>query len=642
MSGVLGLIDFSGHTLPEGHLARMRNAMAYWGPDGGGLLEAGSAGLGHLKLLSLPESIGEKLPIRHSDTGLWYTASARLDDRDELCDALGIPHIERPTTPDTDILLHAWLTWGEDGLPNLRGDWSFALWDPANHRLVLARDPYGATALYYARADGRFAFASCKKALLALPELPKDPDELFLATILICGTQTGHDTAYRAIKCVPPAHLMVIEHRRERLTRYWRMEDVPDVRLSSDDAYVEAFLELFERAIKSRLRSVKPIGTTLSGGLDSGSITALAARQMGDAPLVAFTSVPIFQCPPDTGSRFRDEGPLARLTAGRYPNIDHVLVGAEKVSPLQGIARSLWIQDEPEHGAINQFWSMAIMHQAQQRGLGVLLVGDGGNPGMSWTGPTVNAFHLLCSGRLAKGLRDLTAWQRSHRASPWWTLRQQILRPLLLPLWVRRHVLRHPLTPPWQSHSLINPAANTRLHLRRVLADRDCDPYFANLLPGRQERIQMVEPTGPFGAYGHSLGAAFNMELRDPTLDLRLFSFCLGIPESQFVEGPVDRWLIRRAMAPHLPQEIAWNQRRGSQASDIEPRMHQDLGRYQEWLQAMSSLEACHHLIDFPRLARALESIQPGTQPSKHSELPDAVLQALGVGGFLAGLGTRT
>ena len=145
MSGIFGCINgIIAHQLPL-----MEAAMTPWGPDGGSQWHDANCGLGQRLLFNTPEARHERLPRWVEDTRLAITAEARIDNRDELCDHFAIPHAERPTTPDSELILHAYRKWGEACPDHLLGDWSFAIWQPDERKLFIARDHHGNTSLVY-------------------------------------------------------------------------------------------------------------------------------------------------------------------------------------------------------------------------------------------------------------------------------------------------------------------------------------------------------------------------------------------------------------------------------------------------------------------------------------------------------------
>ena len=197
----------------------MQAAMSHWEPDGVRRWSHGPAGLGQCLLFNTPEAVHERLPHATPDGRLAFTAEARIDNRDELCDLFRIPPVERATTPDGALILQAYERWGHESPDHLLGDWSFAVWHPQERTLFLARDHHGNTAVYYFQDSWRFAFASDRRALLALSDVPSRLNELHLAQFLIgwpASLLPGPGTLYESLHRLPPAHAMTVPERSSR------------------------------------------------------------------------------------------------------------------------------------------------------------------------------------------------------------------------------------------------------------------------------------------------------------------------------------------------------------------------------------------------------------------------------------------
>ena len=164
MSAICGIFHFDGKPIAN-LIESMMSSMDYWGPDGSGVWREDSVALGHLMLHSTPESLHEKLPIKRQTDDIVITAQTRIDNRDELFRALGIHHPDRNNMPDSQLILKAYDKWGEECPDYLLGDWAFAIWDPRQIRLFIARDHHGNTALYWYHTSRFFAFASSLKGL---------------------------------------------------------------------------------------------------------------------------------------------------------------------------------------------------------------------------------------------------------------------------------------------------------------------------------------------------------------------------------------------------------------------------------------------------------------------------------------------
>jgi len=557
MSGIFGIYQREGSPAAPDALADMRSAMAHWGRDGSAVWQAGCAGLGQARTFCAPEAQFEHLPYFDDAQGLAFTAAARLDNRDELISILA-PQKSPATIPDSDLVVQAYLKWGSECVQHMYGDWSFAAWHPQERKLFLARDHFGNTALYYYADAQFFAFASERRALLALHLPPLEMDELYLAQVLTSWpAYHGERTIYRSIRRLPPAHTLSVTPEDQQPQLYWRMEDTPLLRLPRRQDYVEPFRELFDQAVRTRLRSGNGgVAVTLSGGLDSSSVTVTAARFLrpGGQRLAAFTSVPLSDTSLYVGKNFGDEYPLAQASAQFAGNVDLQPINAAGLTPIQAIRLVLKSHDEPAHAAGNFYWLYDLEQSASQQGCRVLLTGQLGNAGISWTG-SVNSQSL--------------AFQLRQKGWPRWAKEKlkQNLPFELMKTWQRQRTPRD-----WVRASAIHPDFARRLDLRELRLSDSSETARTPL----EQRWQILQPGRSFvGALHAQMGAVHGLEIRDPTGDTRLLAFCLSVPDHVFMdtETGLDRWLIREAMKGRLPDEVRLNRKRGRQAGDLVPRL---------------------------------------------------------------------
>lgn len=603
MSGILGLIHFDGAPVESASLDAMRDAMAFWGPDGMRLWRAGAAGLGQLTLFNTPEAVAESLPRWLPAEGLAFTAEARIDNREELCAALGIPPSEGAILPDGDLLLRAYLRWGEAAPENVLGDWSFAAWHAAERRLFLARDHHGNTALYYTTDARRVAFASSVKALLALPGMPRCLNELRLAQVLTSWPGDGTESFFEGIHVLPPAHTLTATPAGATKRRYWYLEEAPELHLKSDGEYVEGLRAVLDEAVRCRLRSHRPVGSTLSGGLDSGSVSALAARALAARAerLPAFCSSPLYDVANSVGPySFGDETPFARATAAQAGNIDLHLLRSEGISPVSAIRQVLAFQDAPGHAAGNFYWMVDLLETARAQGMGSLLTGQGGNASISWKGRTWTA----------PGMAPEQAHQLKRR------LKYEALLPLLpepLLLWRARRQARKRQ---WNNTAIQAEFARRLRLVEQRLAEEESHRELAHQTlrdPKRMRYAVLAPGRSEVGRLWAEWGAAFGLEVRDPTLDKRVLEFCLGAPNRLYTAPDgTDRHLLRRAMAGLLPPEVLRNPRRGLQAADLVTRLR---ARAPEMDAALSELELVSEVgeyIDLPWLKQTWNEVAAG------------------------------
>lgn len=626
MSGIFGLIHLDGSPVHEEELTAMRSAMQEWGPDGGGLWLTDAAGLGSLVLYSTPEAENERLPLE-SERGFVLTAQARLDNRAELCDELGISTSEGPKLADGHLILRAYEKWGEHAPDHLIGDWAFAAWHPQEKSLFLARDHFGSTSLYYYRDDRRFAFASSRKALFAL-RIPRRLNEFFLACVLVSWpAHHGAQTIELDLHRLPPAHALSLREGRVQTHLYWRLEDTPELHLRDRDEYVERSLALYDRAVRDRLRSGRQVATTLSGGMDSGSATLLAARALRrqNRRLKAYTSVPLHDVGETVdGDRFGDELPLAQSTASFAGNVDLVQIRADKLTPLKAMRRALAIHDEPGHAAGNEYWIMDLLATAQQDGVGVLLTGQGGNATISWT-----------------GIDQARVLSQVLRTGRWKKFLQLLVYPRLPMPWIRglRGVLRHGGLD-WSGTS-IHPDFARRIDLAsRYIHGSGLTSNPEDWHSALQQRYAIIKPGESFlGCIWAENGAAHGMEVRDPTFDKRVMEFTLSIPDREFA-GPdgYDRWIIRAAMKGIMPDDVRLNRRRGRQAADLGQRLLDSAAEVDLALDQLDGSGPAREYLALARMREVWRSLQHGINPCNTHEAVTILTRGIMAGLYLAGL----
>ncbi|MDJ0752150.1 MAG: asparagine synthase-related protein [Ardenticatenaceae bacterium] len=617
MSGIFGLIHFDDEPVEQHSLAAMRAALTMSPPDRSEILLTRQAGFGQIIHFSTPESQYEALPQQFEGNNQLFTAAGRIDNRGELCDRFDISVNERATTPDSTLIWLAWQTWGEDCPDHLLGDWSFAVWNPQERRLFLARDHHGNTSLYYYRDRRRFAFASNRQALLALG-VPRRLNELYLAQVLTSWpAYHGERTVDLDIYRLPPAHALTAEAESCRTWRYWRLEDTPQLHLPNFEAYVAGFLEIYEEAVRCRLRSLQPIGVTLSGGLDSGSVTALAAKNLPNQTLHAFTSVPRFNTDKTIGDRrFGDETTFAQHTARAYDNIEHHLIPAEHITPLDGLKQVLAIRQEPGHAGGNYYWMIALFQKAQEMGIGTLLTGQGGNATISWTGAPVR-----------------TSFSKTVQSSGW----KQGIKWLMPSPLQRAYKLSPFYQTSWQN-SAIHPKFAARLDLARQRIAAESDGWDA---PYRwrdpfQLRLSIILPgRSIIGGIWAEMSHAFGVVIRDPTLDKRVMAYTLSIPNRYFVgQDGLDRHLIREAMAGLLPDPVRLNPKRGLQAADIVYRLRESADEIENNFGELESSDVVDY-IDLSKMRSCYDNLCQNMNISLFAQAVTIFMRGLDTGLFL-------
>lgn len=282
MCGLAGLVDLRGEPVAHETLKRMTDAVAYRGPDGEGHWVDGAMGLGHRRLAIIDLTPGGRQPMLSPEGDLAVIHNGEIYNFQELRAELQSRGHKFLSSSDTEVLLHAYREWGDECLTRLNGMFAFAIWDRKRRRLFIARDRYGIKPLYYYTDGVRFAFASEIKSLLTLPGLQR---KLCLPAVHQYFTFQNvftDETLLEGIRLLPPGHTLVIENGKVGEPRKWWDYAFGACPLDiSEDECVEELFRLFGEATVRQLVSDVPVGSYLSGGMDSGSITAIASRHLG-------------------------------------------------------------------------------------------------------------------------------------------------------------------------------------------------------------------------------------------------------------------------------------------------------------------------------------------------------------------------
>ena len=282
MSGIVGLLhtDCALVTLPE--VRCLVESVALRGPDVQDAWCDGPMALGHTLLRSTRESKRERQPLS-LDGQTWIVADGRVDGRGDLIRRLGEDgESELARSPDVELILRAYLRWGEACVERLLGDFAFAIWDRQRQRLFCARDQMGVKPFYYAHIGRRLLFSSTLESLHRHPAVSKTLNDLAIADFLIFGTnQDAASTSFQDIQRLPAAHTLTWAPRAGvSLRRYWTLPIEEPVYYRHDHDYVDQFTDLLREAVSDRLRTER-VGIFMSGGLDSPALAATARDLLG-------------------------------------------------------------------------------------------------------------------------------------------------------------------------------------------------------------------------------------------------------------------------------------------------------------------------------------------------------------------------
>ncbi len=537
MSAVFGILNRDGAPVDAATFDIMMGPpeLVARADDGRGTWVDGPRGLACRAFHVTPESLHERQPLHDAETGVTLVADVRLDNREELISALApVAPARGGVVTDPELLLAAYRRWGTECPPRLTGDFVFALWDARTHTLFVACDALGARTVYTLDDPRRFVLASEIAGMLDLPDVEARINELLVLERLAGVFVPRGEAVFEGIRILEPGHALTLRDGRLHRWRYWSPEPQAPIRYARDDEYTEHFLELLDRAVRCRMRSIGPVGVMMSGGCDSTLVAALAAGALGDMdlPQQALRSYSyVFK-----ELRACDESEYIEAVVDHL-GLDAAYVDGDRLWAFCDLdqpsvpRQSLWINPVIQ-------LARASYSRATADGCRVLLDGHFGD--MIFAGSLFRVQELVRQ-RNWRALCKLESRVESR-----WVM--DVLRVLLRPVVPSsiRDALRMR-----RRLADANPAVEPRLTaklLGRIEAE-------ASPLPGRlthlAHSIRMTSEARLAGNEVHSQD--YPLARCSPYFDRALAEFILSIPMTQLYRQGHNRWLQRNAMRRRLP-----------------------------------------------------------------------------------------
>lgn len=526
MAGFACLIDRRGRPIGPEIVDRVARSLDHRGPDGVTSSVNGSIALIHGALNATPESLIERQPFAHP-RGVTYVGDVRLDNRSELMDEL---HWSRPAaeTSDIELVAAAHERWGREAANHLLGDFAFVAVDRTG-RLECYRDQMGIKPVFYCCSSEWFVVASELRQIRAVDGTQGAIDVGMAGEYLSGVVEDSVRTIVAGVDRLPAAHRLEFDDV-VRTERYWRPALDDPIVLPTRGDYIEQFRDLLDRAVECRVRAVGPIGSQFSGGIDSTSITAQAARRYDDV-LALSCFFP--------GAPRSDERPFIDAAVG------HLGVRWEPVFDVQD--RGPWVEADVA------FWSdipippdgpahVELGRRVAAKGGRVVLTGHGGDHWLD-ASPYI-LFELLAARRFSEAWRTAAVGRNGSRGKVALTLLGIAARSYK-PDWVRRP---GGARAPWVAGAA---RAEAKLDQRRV-PSRGPRAY-------RSRRAQVMDQINSSGYEAMTrlmldrIAARAGVEARHPYLDRRIMEFAARIPASVHSEVGRNRTLQRDALTDLLP-----------------------------------------------------------------------------------------
>ena len=370
MCGIFGLLNKAGPADPA-LIERLTDLVAHRGPDGRGVRINGNVGLGHRRLAIIDLSEDAAQPMRDTRYPVWITYNGEIYNYLELRAELEALGFTFHTASDTEVLLAAYVCWGEKCLERFNGMWSFAIHDERDNTLFCARDRFGVKPFYYVNTPTEFAFGSEIRQLLPLVERRVAEDDL-VRDFLVCGlTDHTNRTFFKGVEKLPPGHMLRVDVSTGliNVARYYVL--APQAARVDEDA-PRLLRDLLDDATRLRLRSDVRVGTCLSGGLDSSTVATLAANRYSLNSNEAFFAITAIS---QQASNNEEKYAAEVVNKSRLNWLRTTPTYEEFASTAETLVD---IQEEPFAGP-SIMMQYDVMKTARSNGVIVLLDGQGGD-----------------------------------------------------------------------------------------------------------------------------------------------------------------------------------------------------------------------------------------------------------------------
>jgi asparagine synthase (glutamine-hydrolysing) len=560
MCGIAGLIHRDGQPVSPAVLQRMTDAVAHRGPDGEGHWIEGPVGLGHRRLAIIDLSPAGQQPMVSADHRYVLSYNGEVYNFRELkaeLEALGYWFRSRT---DSEVVLYALAAWGADALLRFNGMFALALWDRRERKLLLARDRYGIKPVYYAEENGVFAFGSEQKAITASGAIPTDLDPAALLEYFTFQNIFTDRTLMKSIRLLPAGHYAELSldeaNAPLRQHRYWDFDFREPGNPASDAEYREELGRLFRQAVNRQLISDVELGSYLSGGMDSGSITAVAAS--------SFPYLKTFTCGFDLSSASGIElgfDERARAEAMSYHfKTEHYEMVLKAGDMERCLPRLAWHLEEPRVG---QSYPNFYAAQLASKFVKVVLSGAGGDE--------------LFGGYPWRYYRAVVNSDFDDYADKYYLFWQRLVnnteaKRIFAPMWKEvsgvstRDIFRNvfadrskPETPEdYVNHSLYF-EAKTFLHGLLVVDDK------LSMAHGLETRVPFLDND----LVDFAMACPVHLKLNNLNKVIRIDENEPGAKQARFFEKSRDgKQILRDVMNGFIPEDVATAEKQGFSAPD--------------------------------------------------------------------------
>jgi asparagine synthase (glutamine-hydrolysing) len=575
MCGICGKLEFDpGKQVPETLLKRMADAIRHRGPDDEGFYASGQIGLGFRRLSIIDLDSGHQ-PLSNENGTVWIVFNGEIYNYQSLRKELAEKGHVFKTKSDTEVIVHLYEEYGSECVQKLRGMFAFAIWDSPNNTLLLARDRIGIKPLYYYLGKNFLSFGSEMKAILADSAVNREVDPQIIDRFLTYYYVPGGETLLRNLFKLEPGHVLEARSGKFEIRRYWDLDFSVANNDHSSNGYERQLVEILDEAVQLHMISDVPIGFLLSGGIDSTAMLSFASEKT-DKPISTYTVG--FSSP-----GVIDERPFARLAAKQYGST-HYEISMSPSEFSDFLPKYVWHMEEPvvEPPAVALFYVSKLASKYVK----VLISGEGGDEAFGgyenyrnnfWFETVKKAFGPL-RGPVGQGMGLIGRLVHSRVLSKYGPR---------MDVGLEGYYLSRSSTP-FQFFNQADSNLYSHGMNGKVNKDRSIDvvrKHHSNSASyGLLEQMLYVDTKtwlpDDLLVKADKMTMANSVELRVPFLDHKLLEFAAQLPRNQKVRGWTMKYLAKKALAPHVPDEILHRRKAGFPVP-YEAWLRNDLG---EWV----------------------------------------------------------
>ncbi len=580
MSAIFGILYLDTAMAAKKHLQMMQKVIGHYGTDAQDTLLLNHIGLGCCLHRISPHAAKDSPIYYDREQDCILIGDALIYNREKLMDMLGLKDKEQVSTQE--LLLRAYYQWGEKCPDYLNGDFTFAIWEKGKNRLLLVRDHLGVRPLYYYSSTSVFAFATDYRALLALPFVGRQLDEVRLYAIL---SDTYHIdtecTCFAQIKRLPQAHLMYIDGKGIRKSKYWTPGKGKKIFHQREEEYAKELYSLIEDAITIRLKETSSdIASEFSGGLDSSVITVIAHRalQKEGRKLLACSWSPAYEL---MEKQKEDEREYISLICKKEGFPCSFL--AFNLKPEQELARRAVLTDGQRSEGLQQ-----VLQEIHSHDLEAIFSGWGGDEGISHR---ADLYELLFSGDIGYFFREA-----------YYLSRDSFLRFIKLLALIPVTLLKRPYSYfGKQDHKV--PRIMKADYAKRLRKYCKRDILYLRINPAKHIEAGASVSRTELTAW---IGADYHIQYLFPFLDRRVVDYAMLIPRHWYYKKGTSRYIYRKAFEKLLPKDMCRKRGKIDYAREKYWKKKEDLQKKAEILVTLIDKEMFSQYIDWDRVTELI------------------------------------